>query len=231
MECSKERYKKNYKEVLERLHQLAEQYSKPCPQLVVVSKKKAKEDILACVSATAHQDFGENYASELREKSEWFLQNHPRQKIIWHFIGQLQTNNLSMIARHASVVHTLYKQKHAEKLSVLAQKHQKSIDVYLQLKVDSSKPSGGSKEDVLTLAQSVTELEGLHLKGLMVFPPVTYQDDLMQERPPLAYQGFRGFADLIGEKKLSLGTSSDLAMSVSAGTSLVRVGRAILGER
>jgi len=197
----------------------------------VVSKKKPHADILACIEQTGHLDYGENYVQELRQKAEWFAENAPHLDICWHFIGQLQTNNLAAIAKHASVIQTLCKPKHALKLDALGKRYDKVISVYLQLKSDPSKPSGVSPAELLELASAVGELPNLCLRGVMVFPAASFQDQQSEDRPPIAYQVFRSFANKVGEQKLSLGTSGDLAMAISAGSDMVRVGRAILGER
>ena len=224
--------KENYERTIQLLSESAKKYSKPIPQVVIASKKKSPETVEECIAQTGHLHFGENYAAELRAKADWFLQRSSQlPDIHWHFIGQVQTNNLSIIAKYASTVHTVFRLKHAVKLNKLAEKHRKSINVFLQLKVDPSKPSGGTEGEILTLAKEVQKLEHLALQGLMVYPALGFQDQLIKERPPPLYQGVRSFADKIGAKKLSLGTTSDLDMAVSAGTSVVRVGRAILGER
>jgi uncharacterized pyridoxal phosphate-containing UPF0001 family protein len=134
----------------------------------VVSKKKSIEDILACSDSTGHLDFGENYANELKSKAEWLEARPDSPALRWHYIGLLQTGSLSLVAKHCSVVHTLCKQKHAQKLQELCSRLNKNMSVYLQLGVDPSKLSGASKAEVQELAEVVGGLPNLNLLGLMV---------------------------------------------------------------
>ena len=98
--------------------------------LIAVSKKKSHELIKIALD-NGIENFGENYAQELREKSSLINSK----KIIWHFIGPIQSNKLKIIANHADWVHSLEREKIIKKLDIECKKINKTINACLQVNI------------------------------------------------------------------------------------------------
>lgn len=201
-------------------------------KLLAVSKTQPVAAIVQAVHA-GQMAFGENYVQEGIEKVQYFAQHHPQWDLEWHFIGPLQSNKTRLIAEHFDWMHTLSRAKVAQRLNDQRPQHLPPLQVLIQVNTSGeASKSGIEPEDVLPLAQFVSTLPHLTLRGLMSIPkPETdYSRQLM---------AFNALADLQKElqKKgynldtLSMGMSQDMTAAIEAGSTLVRVGTAIFGQR
>ena len=151
----------------------------------------------------------------------------------WHFIGPIQSNKTRQIAEHFSWVHGVDRIKIAERLSAARPAHLGPLQVCLQVNVSGEQSkSGVQPDDVLVLAQAVCTMPALQLRGLMAIPEPT--DDIAVQRA--RFRAVRQLKDDItrqgiGLDTLSMGMSDDLEAAIAEGATLVRVGRAIFGER
>ena len=196
--------------------------------LVAVSKKKSHELIEIALN-NGIKNFGENYAQELREKSSLIKSK----KIIWHFIGPIQSNKLKIIANHADWVHSLEREKTIKKLDIECKKINKTINACLQVNISNEKSkSGCNPNDLIDLANLVESMENINLKGIMALPDITLikeeRDKSMKKVVDLSskLKSFYPRAD-----RISLGTTSDYQDAIIHGSNILRIGESIFGKR
>lgn len=197
-------------------------------QLLAVSKTQPAEAV-ATAYAIGQRDFGENYAQELEQKAIT-LQDLD---ISWHFIGPLQSNKTRIIARYADWVHSIDRLKLAHRLSEQRSADQASLQVCLQVNIDAEETKSGVPVDAVTdLAQAVSSLPRLSLRGLMCIPErntdATAQHQAFARMRLLMQQlNESGFA----MDTLSMGMSADFPAAIAEGATIIRVGTAIFGAR
>jgi PLP dependent protein len=196
--------------------------------LVAVSKQQPVAAMRALALAGQH-DFGESYLQEALSKMEVLKDLH----LTWHFIGQLQSNKTRSVAESFQWVHTLDRDKIATRLNEQRPIYAPPLQVCIQVKLAEESAKGGVwPERALVLAQHVATLPRLKLRGLMCIPsPVEdYEAQLAQFarlRELLAQLNTHG----LQLDTLSMGMSGDYAAAIAAGSTLVRIGTAVFGER
>ena len=175
--------------------------------------------------------FGENYVQEAVDKMSELADL--RDQITWHLIGPLQSNKTRVVAETFDWVHTIDRIKIAQRLSEQRPADLPPLQVCLQFNISGeSSKSGVAPQDVLCLAQAVTQLPRLTLRGLMALPapsdePEAQQGALRDMR--VAFEHLR--AKGIPLDTLSMGMSADLEEAIKQGSTLVRVGTALFGKR
>lgn len=200
-------------------------------QLLAVSKGQTAEAIREAHAGGISQ-FGENYWQEAQGKMALLkdLDLH------WHFIGAIQSNKAALLAQHFSWVQSLSTKKIAELLSRHRPEHLPPLNLCLQVNLDEeSSKSGVKPQDLIPLAAYVTELPHLKLRGLMAIPQMRAGDD-----EALQYDSFLRLTKLLEDcnqslgltlDTLSMGMSDDFVPAIRAGSTMLRIGRAIFGER
>ena len=202
--------------------------------LMAVTKTQPSEHIREAYEA-GQRLFGENRVQDFAAKAG-SLQD--LQNAEWHMIGHLQTNKAAKTAELFSAVDSVDSLKLAEKLDVAARKLGRKLDVLIEINVggESAKsgvaPDSSALEDLLLAAP---RLEALVFRGLMTVPPFT--DDPEGARP--CFRKLRELRDAIAARKLptvamdqlSMGMSHDFEVAIEEGSTCVRVGTAIFGER
>lgn len=196
--------------------------------LLAVSKRHPAESIREAYQA-GQRAFGENYVQEMIEKSQALSDLD----IQWHFIGPLQSNKTKDVAAVASWVHTIDRLKIARRLSEQRPQTLPPLNVCLQVNINNeASKSGVSLAELGKLAEAVSELPNLALRGLMAIPEAT-QDTQTQR------QNFRTLADAQAQLNeagfqldtLSMGMSGDMDAAIAEGATIVRIGTAIFGQR
>ena len=178
--------------------------------------------------------FGENYVQEGCEKIEYFKKQHPDLEIAWHFIGHLQSNKTRPVAEHFDWVQTVDRLKIAQRLSEQRPADMPPLNVLIEVHIsDEESKSGCQPADVPALAQAITLLPNLKLRGIMAIPAPS--DNEEGKKAPLK-EMHAIFLHLRDELNfdidtLSMGMSSDMAEAVECGSTMVRVGSAIFGPR
>jgi pyridoxal phosphate enzyme (YggS family) len=155
--------------------------------------------------------------------------------LVWHCIGPLQSNKTRPVAEHFDWVHSVDRLKIAQRLSEQRPADLPPLNICLQVNIDGGPTKAGvSPTDALELAQAVSALPRLVLRGLMTIPdPV----DGFDAQVAVHLQAKRLFADLHAAlalpqfDTLSMGMSADLEAAVQAGSTMVRVGTAVFGRR
>lgn len=179
--------------------------------------------------AVGQVDFGENYAQEALDKMDE-LGDLP---LVWHFIGPIQSNKTRAIAERFDWVHSVDRLKIAERLSAQRPQSLPPLDICLEVNISGEASKGGvPAEDLPVLAQAVSHLPRLRLRGLMAIPAPS--SDPLEQRAAFAavrrlYEALR--ASGYSLDTLSMGMSGDLEAAIAEGATMVRVGTAIFGER
>jgi pyridoxal phosphate enzyme (YggS family) len=218
---------------------LAERYARikaslpPHVTLVAVSKTRTVEEIRALYDL-GQRDFGENYPQELREKQPQLPDD-----IRWHFIGHLQTNKVKYIAPFVHLVHAVDSERLLDELEKRASSAGRSIGVLLQLHIAQEETKHGLDEAGLrTLIGSwdASRLPHLVLKGLMGMASLTADEAQVQREFGGLGRLFRelrgnGTVDPSAFQELSMGMSGDAGPAIAEGSTLVRIGTALFGER
>jgi pyridoxal phosphate enzyme (YggS family) len=197
-------------------------------RLVAVSKTWPAICVEAA-SASGQRAFGENYVQEGVAKIAALTSLH----FEWHFIGPLQGNKTRQVAECFSWVHSLDRDRVAERLSAQRPANQPPLQVCIQVNVSGEgTKSGVSAEALLPLALHVARLPQLRLRGLMAIPEPEDNLALLRSR----FRRLRELRDNLNEAgleldTLSMGMSHDFEAAIMEGATIVRVGTAIFGER
>jgi PLP dependent protein len=181
------------------------------------------------------RDFGENYADELASKQ---TELSDLNGIRWSYIGQLQSNKIQTIVKHADEIQSVATEKHARYIQRYAeQAGKKNYPVWIVINSENEPAKQGvTFENAIALSQFIREhCPALTLQGLMAIPPSTYSDAAWKADQvgvvPQLYQNLRMLSRSIGLGRLSLGMSGDLRLAIHAGSDCVRIGTAIFGNR
>jgi PLP dependent protein len=201
--------------------------------LVAVSKTRSVAEIQALYDL-GHRDFGENYPQELREKQPLLPQD-----IRWHFIGHLQTNKVKYIAPFVHLVHSVDSERLLDELEKRGAAKERTIGVLLQLHIAKEETKHGWDGPglrALVKSWDNERFRHLALRGLMGMATLT--DDREQVRQEFAALGklFRalrseGAVDPSTFTELSMGMSSDVDLAIAEGSTIVRIGTALFGQR
>ena len=199
-------------------------------RLLAVSKTFPAEAVREA-RAAGQIAFGENYVQEGVAKIEAL--SDLRAGLEWHCIGPLQSNKTRPVAAHFDWVHSIDRLKIAERLAEQRPAELPPLQICLQVNVDAgANKSGVSPGETLALARAVAALPRLRLRGLMAIPEPAPDFETQRAlflRATAVFEEMRGAG--LEVDTLSLGMSADLEAAVAAGSTLVRVGTAIFGQR
>lgn len=201
-------------------------------RLLAVSKTWPAEAVETAFTA-GQRAFGESYLQEALPKMETVNAHLAPATLEWHFIGPLQSNKTRPVAEHFDWAHAIDRLKIAERLSAQRPAALPPLNVCLQVNVSGeASKSGCAPDEAKALAHGIAALPGLRLRGLMTLPAPT-PDVALQRAQFAALRRLRDalVADGLSLDTLSMGMSDDLEAAIMEGTSIVRVGTAIFGER
>ena len=196
--------------------------------LIAVSKKKNHELINIALENGVY-DFGENYVQELIEKSKLIKSN----KIIWHYIGPIQSNKVKGIAACANWVHTLHREKIITKLNTECKKINKVINACIQVNISSESSKNGCKtNELMDIAKIIKSMKNINLRGIMALPKLTTNKieraEIMESVKNLSLELQSSYPNATS---ISLGTSSDFQDAIIHGSTMIRIGESIFGKR
>ena len=200
--------------------------------LIAVSKTHPVEAIEAALAA-GQRAFGENYVQEALEKMRALAARPEARGVEWHMIGPLQSNKTRVVAESFAWVHSIERERIAERLSEQRPAGLAPLNVLLQVNVSGeASKSGIAPDDLAPLARRVAALPRLRLRGLMAIPEPTHDVALQRAR-------FRSLRELLERLRaegleldtLSMGMSDDLEAAVAEGATMLRIGTAIFGAR
>ena len=202
-------------------------------RLVAVSKTKSVEQIQAAYDA-GQRIFGENKALEMRDKHALLPDN-----IHWHFIGHLQTNKVKYIAPFVKLIHSIDSLKLLQEIDKQAKKHDRIISCLLQFHVASEETKFGlSPEEGYEILHSpeFKEMKNIKIIGVMGMASNTFDSELIREEFKYLHTIYRNiqydfFLDDIFYRELSMGMSGDYQIAIQEGSTLIRIGSSIFGDR
>jgi pyridoxal phosphate enzyme (YggS family) len=193
----------------------------PGVTLVAVSKTHSPEAIREA-HAAGQRDFGENYVQEWRAKAD-ALADLP--DLVWHFVGGLQSNKVKYLAGRVGLVHTVDREDLGREIARRWERAGGVARVLVEVNAGREPGKAGCDPDgVARLVGALRALPSLEVAGLMCIPPAD-----RDPRPHFA--ALRGLRDRLGLRELSMGMSGDYRIAIEEGSTIVRVGTAIFGER
>ncbi|HUA09896.1 MAG TPA: YggS family pyridoxal phosphate-dependent enzyme [Candidatus Acidoferrales bacterium] len=193
-------------------------------RVVGVSKKQPAPAIRAAVDAGLDA-VGENYVQEAAAK--FHDPALAAVRVEKHFIGHVQTNKAKAIVEIFDVVQSVDRAEAAQALGSAAQRAGRVLPVLLQLNVSPSERFGCPPACAAALAETIAALPGLRLDGVMAIGPLGAGKDEIQRAFMLAAKTFAA----LGGSTLSIGMSGDWREAIRAGSTMVRIGTALFGER
>lgn len=219
----------NYKNAMSRLETALEESGRSIKDVLVIgaSKTMPLERILFVRDNTDVKIFGENRVQELLEKYT--------PEVRWHFIGQLQTNKVKYIVDKVELIHSVDRLSLLQEIDRQAKKHGKVQDILIEVNIGGEEKKGGvAPAEVIAFAKEVDKYPSVRLKGLMSVLPNVEKDALdafylqLSKLYDTLKQTRLDNADI---RYLSAGMSNDYDVAVKYGANIVRLGRALFGER
>jgi pyridoxal phosphate enzyme (YggS family) len=221
--------------LVNKYQQVKDRLDKHHVTLVAVSKTKTREDILEAYN-NGIRDFGENYVQELVDKFESLPKD-----IRWHFIGHLQTNKVKYIAAFVHLVHGVDSEKLLLEINKQGAKINRKIAVLLQVYISKDVNKFGFDEAELKMLTSKIKIDPetyafVSIQGLMGMATFTEDNALIAAE-------FKRLKDIFDQTSiqfaetgnpfsiLSMGMSADYMIAVEAGSTMVRIGSLLFGER
>ena len=226
-----------HQDIADRLIDISSKIQKACYQaqrsedeirLVAVSKLQSV-DVIKEAYALGINNFGENYAQELAEKSSTCPKD-----IIWHFIGPIQSNKVNLIAKHANWVHSIDREKVARKLNDALETEGKKIHALVQVNIDrEDSKSGILPEEAVDFTNELNaHYPNLILEGLMFMPKINASKNAKMDTMNKIIELQKSLlSELPSCTHLSLGTSEDFEESILTGSTILRIGESLLGKR
>lgn len=219
----------NYKNAMSRLETALEESGRSIKDVLIIgaSKTMPLERILFVRDNTDVKIFGENRVQELLEKYT--------PDVRWHFIGQLQTNKVKYIVDKVELIHSVDRLSLLQEIDRQAKKHGKVQDILIEVNIGGEEKKGGvAPAEVIDFAKEVDKYPSVRLKGLMSVLP-----NVEKEALDAFYLQLSKLYDTLKQTRLdnadirylSAGMSNDYDVAVKYGANIVRLGRALFGER
>lgn len=222
----------NLNNVMDRINEAAYRCGRTAEdiQIVAVTKNVDSNTIMNAINLGI-KNIGENRVQELKTKYELI-----RQPVKWHFIGTLQSNKVKYIVDKVDLIHSLDRLSLAEELNKRGKKIDREIPVLVQVNVSKeSTKSGVFEEDLFLFMDKIARFEYIKIKGLMTIAPYTSNEESV--RP--YFSRLRELFEEAKEQKyanadiqyLSMGMTNDFEIAIEEGSNMLRLGRAIFGDR
>lgn len=223
--------------IVENLHNIRERITNAEKQfgrepgsvrLIGVTKKQPMGK-LKTAADEGLKDFGENHLQEALAK----LSRLKQYGIQWHFLGPIQSNKTQAIAQYFNWVHSIDRAKIALRLSEQASEKSEPLNILIQVNVDDEDTKAGvAFEELPMVMQFVSELPNIKVRGLMAIPAIRHEFE--EQRKP--FKRLREAFEQLKEAHpnldtLSMGMSHDFEAAIAEGSTMVRIGAAIFGER
>ena len=222
----------NLQLVRNRIQAACAQTGRPADSVTLLAVSKTFPAVTVRDAFHAGQrSFGENYVQEALDKIAELADL--RAQITWHLIGPLQSNKTRVVAEHFDWVQSVDRLKIAQRLSEQRPPHLPPLQVCIQVNTSGEdSKSGVAPGEALALAQAVATLPRLQLRGVMALPapspdPAVQAEALAQVR--VVFEQLRAAG--LPLDVLSMGMSADLEAAVAQGSTMVRVGTALFGQR
>lgn len=215
------------------LQQILSELSQTNAQLVAVSKTKPIEQILE-IYKQGHKVFGENKALEMRDKYEALPKD-----IEWHFIGHLQTNKVKYIAPFVQLIHAVDSLKLLKEINKQAKKNDRVIDCLLQFHIAEEQSKFGldleTAEQILK-SSAFQSFQNIRIIGVMGMATFTKNKEQVRQEFIVLKKIFDQLKSTFFQqndlfKEISMGMSGDYLLAINEGSTIVRIGSLIFGNR
>lgn len=228
--------KQNLLQIRNEIAQISEMSGRESKDVTLVAVSKTKSiELIEEAFHSGQRHFAENYAQEGVEKIHNWNAKHEHQDdpIIWHFIGSIQSNKCASIAQNFSWVHSLANFKHAKRLNEFRKVNQVPLNVCIQVQIEKEPQRNGLLLDELSdFLIATSNLQQLKIRGLMCVLPAGWVDDKADYGFKLVQKKFIDLKKQFPSfDTLSLGMSNDYAQALNAGSTMLRLGSAIFGQR
>ena len=204
--------------------------------LIAVSKTQPVQKIMELYDLGI-KNFGENYVQEALPKIQAFYNfREGAEKIIWHFLGPIQSNKTKLMAENFDWVHSISSLKIAERLSHQRPKDLPKLKLCIQININQEPSKSGltNFQDLKNLAQEILKLPNLTLMGLMCIP----ENNLNKtQESQTSFSQLKNLLDQLNSelglnlKTLSMGMSGDFKQAILEGSTMIRVGTKLFGAR
>ena len=191
------------------------------PNVIAVSKTFKIDKILPLIEAN-HEDFGENKVQEALDKWSKIKLQKPNIKL--HLLGGLQTNKVKFAIKIFDFIHSVDSKKLAKKIADEQTKHNKNINIFIQVNLGNENQKSGVKKNELDSLFSYCKEIGLNVIGLMCIPPVNFD-------PTPFFKELKDLNDSLNLSDLSMGMSSDYKEAIENSSTYLRIGSEIFGKR
>ena len=222
--------KKNILEVKKNISKISLDFNRAedSVTLMAVSKKQSTASIREAYKA-GQKDFGENYLQESISK----IQELRDLEIVWHYIGSIQSNKSKLIAENYDWVHSVDKISTIKKINNYRDSSKEKINICIQVNIDAEDTKSGIHiNEVEDFIKECSSMSQINIRGLMAIPKFQKDNDLKNE----AFRKIKHLFDDLVKKEhkldtLSIGMSADYEEAIGSGSTIVRIGTAIFGER
>jgi pyridoxal phosphate enzyme (YggS family) len=214
----------NIREVRRRIAQACERSRRSPDEITLVAITKGFEvPVIKTAFDSGIRDFGENRVQEAEGKIAQLADLKPA--VTWHMVGHLQSNKAKIAVELFDIIHSVDSVRLAE---ILNRRAQKTLPVLLEVNVSGeATKSGFSVCELAAAVKTIKQLPNLKLMGLMTVAPAAAEPEAV--RP--VFRKLRELRDSLGLKHLSMGMTDDFEVAVEEGATMLRIGRAIFGER
>lgn len=220
----------NLKSVRQRIATCCEKSGRNPEEITLICvTKEASIDEAGEVLSLGVRNLGENRIQELAAKHQAL-----GDRAIWHIVGHLQTNKVRDAVKISTLIHSVDSVKLAKEIDKVAAKPNKVQDILIQVNVSGERTKFGvSPDGLFDLLKEVVLYHNISIKGLMTIAPEA-------DNPELARPFFRKLKELLGRVNaihnmqytiLSMGMTNDFEVAVEEGSTMVRIGRAIFGDK
>ncbi|MEN8193031.1 MAG: YggS family pyridoxal phosphate-dependent enzyme [Bacteroidota bacterium] len=196
--------------------------------IIAVSKTKPLDAIKEAYKAGI-TDFGENKAQELRDKSKIIQSDFN-----WHFVGHLQTNKVKYVINSAEYIHSVDSVKLAEEINNKAISNNKIQKILIEVNTSGEDSKFGIRdfESASQIIDACSKLENIRIKGLMTMAPFTDDEKIIRT----CFSRLREMKEklnIINNQiiELSMGMTNDYKIAIEEGSTILRIGTAIFGQR
>ncbi len=196
--------------------------------LVAVTKTKPISEIMEAYDV-GHRIFGENKIQEMVAKWEVMPKD-----IAWHMIGHIQRNKVKYMAPFVSLIHAVDSLKLLREINKQALNNERVIDCLLQIKIASEESKFGmTQEEAISLltSEEINSFENVRIIGLMGMATFTSQEEQLSSEFKTLSTFYETMKETHQFNTLSMGMSGDYSLAIEKGSTMIRVGSAIFGER
>jgi hypothetical protein len=192
---------------------------------ILAVSKGFKSQEIKTIQKIGQNDFGESKVQEAFEKQ---LILKDLKQINWHFIGRIQSNKIRKIVQNFKYIHSVDSFEKLQKISSISYEEKKNPFIMLQVKLSDDPSKGGFKPELLISKwKEIQELKSITLKGLMTINPIGLSSNENSE----LFKQCRSLADSLLLPDCSMGMSGDWEEAIDAGSTWLRLGSLIFGDR